>query len=520
MCPFSYLLKIYYIKNFDIKAFFSIFSLCLPHCNVNIAMHMFDFTRAGQARGKVVLPITASDRSVFSAAPFGDRLTALAHGVGKIARRKKQSRTQYVLGLSALLMGTFFFTGANAVLTTLIVLEAKSLNFSSTFIGLLTSFYFAGFIAACVYGGNVVARVGHVRAFAGFAGLATIVALIHPILPFAAVWMGLRVMSGFAHAMLQMIVESWLNSASSSETRSSLISVYRIIDLSSVTLAQFTLVFRDSGENLLFSLIAISICCSLAPIVFSKTAGPAPIAQTRPNLKKLYASSPMAAAGAFGVGLLSAGLWGLSPVFLTSLDYQTEAVALFISTVIVGGALLQWPVGKISDLIDRRLVIMAAAGIGALAALVLAIAPVSLPVILGAGFVFGGAVLPIYALSVSHANDWASQDDFVMLAGALLLSFGFGAVIGPTVFSAVMQIFGSAALFYAMAMAQILLIAFGYWRIRTRAAVASADKGNFVSVTRSTPEVFELDPRSADTPASSEKNDSASLPPQFKPQEL
>lgn len=416
-----------------------------------------------------------------------------------IAKKKRQTPTEYALGISALLTGVFFFTGANAVLTTLVVVRANELGFSAGVIGLLTSSYFAGFIGGCFFGGDVVARVGHIRAFAGLAGIATISALLYPILPFAIIWLGLRVLSGFSHAILQMTIESWLTTSSTPKTRSGFISVYRIVDLLSVTLAQFALVMKDAGPFLLFSLIAISICLSLSPVVFSKTTGPTQIAKSKPKVRRLMEIAPMSGAAALGAGFVSAGFWGLSPVYLTNNGFPVNVVALFISAVIVGGAIFQWPVGKLSDRLDRRLVIMGAAGGTLLICLLLPFSAGSVTATLLLGALFGGALMPIYALSISHASDAADPEEFVSIAGAVLLCFGVGAVLGPTFFSFVMQLFGNASLFVAMAAILALLIGFGFWRRTEREARDDADKDDFVIVTRSaTPEVFELDPRSTE----------------------
>ncbi len=341
-----------------------------------------------------------------------------------------------------------------------------------------------------------MSRVGHIRTFAGLAGLATIAALLYPIIPIAAAWILFRLMSGFSHAILQMTIESWLTTSSTPENRSGYISFYRIVDLMSVTLAQFALVLSSEGQFLLFSLIGISLCLSLTPIVFSKTTGPTTLAKTRPDLKRLIQIAPMAGAGAFFMGLASAGFWGLSPVYLTGLGFSVDVVALFISAVIVGGAVFQWPIGKLSDRMDRRLVMMGAAGVTALVCILLPLVGANRMLVLFLGFLFGGSLMPIYALAVSHASDHADTEEFVAIAGAVLLSFGAGAVLGPTLFSTVMGIFGNAALYISMALVMAILIGFGVWRRSTRDALTEDQKDDFVFVTRSTPEVFEFDPRS------------------------
>ncbi len=413
--------------------------------------------------------------------------------IGAQSNRTTQSN---VLGVTALLGGVFFFTGANALLTTLVVLKASENGFSSAIIGLLTSSYFAGFILGCQFGGNIVARVGHIRTFAGLAGLATICATLYPLAPYAAIWLVLRCIGGFAHAILQMTIESWLTTSTTHERRASMISFYRITDLSSVTLIQFAIVFKDISASFLFSVIAILVCLSLLPVVFSKTTGPAPISRAKPAVLTLARIAPMSVASAFSIGLVSSGFWGLSPIYLSAKGFGPDVVALFISAVITGGAIFQWPVGKFSDHVDRRLVIMGAALVGAVSCLFLPIVSGSLYGTLTLGLIYGGAALPIYALAVSHASDANESDEFVSLAGAVLMCFGVGAVSGPLIFSIVMQAAGENALFFSISSVLVLLFAFGMWRRREKAAQTADMKEDFIIVTRSTPEVFEMDPRS------------------------
>ena len=417
-------------------------------------------------------------------------------------RGVKERDARYVIGVSSLLIGIFAFTGANSLLTTQVVLTARELNFPPAAIGGLTSLYFVGFILGCLYGGKLVSRVGHIRSFAGLAAIAMMVALIHPMAPILVVWLGLRAISGFSHAVLQMTAESWINSVTTPEHRSTTLSIYRIVDLSSVTLAQFGLMLPDESGFLLFSLIAVSISFALLPVVFSRTTGPAPISQTKPDLKLLMAMAPMAGASALIFGFATAGFWGLAPIYLAGNGYGGNIVAIFVSLGVVGGALSQFPIGKLSDRIDRRLVIMGAAGVAIVAGIGLTLFGGQPPLMLISAGLFGAAAMPIYALAISHANDSAGPDDFVGLAGALLLCFGIGAVAGPAGLSVFIAIFGDGMLFVGIGIAFAVLIAFGAWRLSARAQRSQEEKDTFVHVPAGSPEQFQIDPRYEEAAAS------------------
>lgn len=421
---------------------------------------------------------------------------------GRPPRPVDKDRTQYLLGVSTLLVGVFCFTGANSLLTTWLIIQAGNFSFPSAAIGLLTSLYFCGFIAGCLFGGKLVARVGHIRSFAGFAALATIVTLLHSVFADAFFWIALRCISGFSHAMLQMTAESWLNAVSSNETRSRTFSIYRIVDLTSVTIAQFGIMLGDeNGGYLVFALIAISICLSLLPLTLSGSTGPAQITNTKIDVRKLFAMAPMAAAAALGFGFVSGGFWGLAPVFLGAFNYGTDTVAIFLGIAIVGGAISQYPIGRLSDHVDRRLVMMGCAAFAIMAALLLTFGAETRSLLLLGAILFGAAFMPLYALAVSHANDSADAENFVSVAGALLLCFGVGAVLGPVVFSTAMGIFGNDILFVGISLVLLCLIGFGIWRRIEKAARSEEQKDEFVflsQTSQATPEALHLDPRAED----------------------
>ncbi|MBI1262914.1 MAG: MFS transporter [Rhizobiales bacterium] len=419
-----------------------------------------------------------------------------------------EARAQYLLGVTTLLVGVFCFTGANSLLTTWLIIQAGNFSFPAAAIGLLTSLYFCGFIAGCLFGGKLVARVGHIRSFAGFAALATIVTLLHSVVADAVFWIALRFISGFSHAMLQMTAESWLNAVSSNETRSRTFSIYRIVDLTSVTIAQFGIMLGDqNGGYLVFALIAVSICLSLLPLTLSGSTGPAQITNAKIDVRKLFAMAPMAAAAALGFGFVSGGFWGLAPVFLGTFDYGTDTVAIFLGIAIVGGALSQWPIGRLSDRIDRRLVMMFCAATAIAAAMLLTFGAEMRPFLLAGAFLFGASFMPLYALAVSHANDSADAQSFVSVAGALLLCFGVGAVLGPVVFSTAMGLFGGGTLFIGIALVLLCLIAFGVWRRYAKATLSEDEKDEFVflaQASQATPEALHLDPRAEEYTESGE----------------
>lgn len=402
--------------------------------------------------------------------------------------------------LTALLISAGILLAGNGLQSTLVAVRANSEGFPLTLIGLMFSSYFAGFIAGCLFVPGMVARAGHIRAFGALAALAAASALIFALFVSAPVWIVLRIITGFCFAGLYMIIESWINEKSSNENRGQVLSVYRIVDLAAVTIGQFLLTAANPAGFVLFSLVSILVALSIVPVSMTKSTAPQPLAQTKLNLRKLIDVSPLAAAGSCAVGLANGAFWGIAPVFIQQLGYASGMVAIFMSVVIVAGALAQWPVGYASDIVDRRKVLVAIAGACGFSGLFLWLFAETSPALLliGAGM-FGIFAMPLFGLSAAHANDHAEADEFVAISGGLLLLYAAGAVIGPLLAPFVMNLTTPAALFAYTALIHFGLFIFGIIRITRRAGVPLNEQRDYVSVPRTSPSVFEIDPRSGDT---------------------
>lgn len=400
--------------------------------------------------------------------------------------------------ISALLLSASILLTGNGLQGTLISVRANLEAFSPQEIGLLVSAYFGGYIAGSLLAPSLIMRAGHIRTFAAFAAVASAIALIHILAVNPVVWMALRVMTGFCFCGLYMVIESWLNERTPSETRGRVFSIYRIIDLGSNMGGQLLLTVADPMGFPLFCFVSILICLSLVPVALTRSMAPAPVHGARVRLLKLYRTSPLGLAGCFAVGLANGAFWGLAPIFVQGAGHPTAFVAYFMSLTVLGGAVFQWPIGLASDHYDRRKVLIVnaflAVGLG-IAMAILWNTPV--PVLLGLALFYGGAIMPLYSLSVAHANDHVAPTDFVEASGGLLLVFGVGASIGPYAASFAMQHFGGWALFGYTAVIHGLLALFGLFRMTRRPSVPVDEQGSFVSVVHTSPVAAELDPRGA-----------------------
>ncbi len=399
----------------------------------------------------------------------------------------------------SLLIATSILLVGNGLFGTLIPLRASIEGFATSTIGFIGSVYFIGFLAGCILGPHIVRRAGHIRSFAALAGIASVLPLMHVLVvePFA--WGLFRAIHGFAFAGLYMVIESWLNERATNETRGQLFSVYLIVNFTSITLGQLLLNLANPALFTLFALVSILTSLALVPISLSTTVQPQPIASTEIFLRRLYKISPVGMVGSFVVGLTNGPFWTLGPIFAADSGLDIFGVSIFMTAAIIGGAIVQWPMGKISDRVDRRRVILAlcvGSALGELA-LVGARGIGSYNLLLAAGFLWGAFALSLYSVCVAHTNDHASRESFVSVSGGLLLVYAIGAIIGPAAASLGAGPYGMGFIFLFGAVVHVMFGGFTYYRITKKGALTYEEKVNFVAVpfppTDPTPP--ELDPR-------------------------
>lgn len=397
----------------------------------------------------------------------------------------------------ALLISCGLLASANGLQMTLISVRAGLEGFGTITIGLLVSAYFVGLLVGCLYCGRLVARVGHTRAFLALAGILSAAILSHILFVTPIFWIVMRAIVGATLAGLYMIIESWLNDKSDNDNRGQVLSSYRFIELSALTFGQLLLaVFSPEGFQL-FCLVAIFVSLSLVPLAVSKAEGPAPITDTKFQWRAVLEISPVALVGALVVGLVGSIMFGLGPLFAQSALSDSGGVGYFMTALIVGGALAQVPLGRLSDLMDRRYILAGVAMLAAFSAVLLTLSTGTSGGLrlFAAAALYGAFSLSQYSIVIAHANDRADPSKFVHISGSLMLIYAAGAIVGPIIGSAVMQFFGPQALFMAAAVIHGGLGLFCLSRIMIKEQVSEEDREDFIAVPRSTPEVFELDPR-------------------------
>ena len=399
-----------------------------------------------------------------------------------------------VFSLWPLMVAAALMLSANGLQSTILALRGIAEGFSPTIIGLLLSAYFVGFILGCRYGPGFIAAVGHIRAFTAFASIASAAVIADAIIVDPIWWLLLRSVTGFALASLQMIMESWLNDRADNATRGQVLSVYRIVDFTALTLAQASVALLDPTAFVPFAIMSIALSVALVPVALTKVKAPTVPTEARLDLGRLWSVSPLAAASALGVGITASSFWSMAPLFVTEYGYEAAVVGYFIGAIIFGGAVAQWPVGFMSDRADRRWVItFVSVGAGIVAVFLPWAAQTSEGALIAVALVFGVFALPGFGLAVAHANDHAEPGQSVSVNGSLLMLYGVAAIAGPIIAPVVMRTLGQASLFYWVSGLYAVLVLFCLYRISQRAAPETQEP--YVPVPRTSPAVFELDPR-------------------------
>jgi len=384
---------------------------------------------------------------------------------------------------------------------TLIPLRAAHDGFSPAEIGLVGTAYFLGFAFGCIGTPPIARRSGHIRTFAILASVGSALILVFPLTATPELWYGLRFASGWWIAGLYALIESWLNERATNENRGTLMGLYTVVNLSMIVAGQMLVNVADIGSGIGFTLASVLFSAAVVPVALSLDA-PAPIRSVRISLPTLWRASHVACLGSLLGGVSTGAFWSLAPVYATAAGLSGLALTGFVSAAVAGGAVFQLPLGRLSDRYDRRVVVIGSAATGAVFASALGFLDVAAPTaLLMLSFGFGGFVMPLYALSVAHANDQARPQDFVVVSSGVLLLYGVGAAVGAPVAGALMAgPLGPRALFVLPCVALLALVLGVVERRRVRETpVVEPSEQPFVIVSDLNPLGPDLDPR-APTP--------------------
>jgi MFS family permease len=393
-----------------------------------------------------------------------------------------------LLGIGVLLVGAGFFFS-------LLGVRAGVEGFSDAVTGVMMSFYFLGFIVGSYLCPWIIRRSGHVRAFAAFASVASTMAVLHAIAVDPVTWSLFRAVTGVCLVGIYMVIESWLNALATNHTRGRLFGAYMTVTLVSMALGQYLILAGDIGTFVPFGIVSVILSLALVPIVMTRVPEPAPVPTPELHLGALFRRVPLGPAGAVASGLVNGTFWSLGAVYAFRQGFSEAQVAAFVSTAVLGGALLQFPIGRLSDSRDRRGVLTGVAAAGAaLALLAFALGFVSPAALIACMFLYGGAAFTVYGLAVAHLNDYLRAEDTLEATRGLLLVHGVGAAVGPALAGLLMDRLGAGTLFVYFAVVLLALAAFGYVQAR-KPVPDSAGHTGFMPMGEGSTVAAELDPR-------------------------
>jgi len=347
-------------------------------------------------------------------------------------------------GSWALFVGMFMLMVGNGIQGTLLGIRGGIEEFSTLQMSVVMSAYFVGFLGGSQLAPALIRRVGHVRVFAALGSTISAILILYPVLPEVWSWTIGRIIIGFCFSGVYVTAESWLNNAASNENRGQMLSVYMLAQMSGIVFAQWILSVGDVNGFALFIVPSVLVSLAFAPILLSVSPTPA-FQSTRPMpLSQLIQTSPLASAGMFLIGGVFSAQFGMVAVYGTAIGLSVGQISLLVSVIYVGALVAQYPIGWISDRMDRRLLIIAVSALGAIGAVFGVFAP-SFFWLLAAGALVGGTSNPLYALLIAYANDSLEHEDMASASAGFLFINGVGAILGPIAIGWFMGMFGGAA---------------------------------------------------------------------------
>jgi MFS family permease len=379
-----------------------------------------------------------------------------------------------LLGMSVLMLGV-------GLQSTLLAYRATLEGFATTVTGVIMSCYYVGYLFGTALARRLVRQIGHIRVFAALAAFASVAVLAQGCFVNPIAWSAMRLLSGLCLAGIYVVAESWLNDRASRGNRGRLFAVYMLVLYFGLGAAQFLLLLSNPRSTAPFMLVAALISLALVPIVVSAQPVPDTAAPVGVRFRDIYASSPLGLAGVAVAGMVSAIIFSMGPVFARLSGFDATGVAAFMAVCIFAGACTQYPIGRLSDRMDRRTVIAGVCTLTTLVAGTIVLLPhLRLVFLLPLAALFSGFAFTLYSLSVSHVNDKLEPTQMVAASSAMLLLNGMAAALGPFIAGSLMSGYGPRAYFAILGVLTGALALYDLWRKMRRQPTPMAQKAPFV----------------------------------------
>ncbi|MEI4261885.1 MFS transporter [Roseovarius sp. D0-M9] len=378
-------------------------------------------------------------------------------------------------GAWALLFGMMLLQVGNGMQGTLLGIRGEIEGFSTFAMSLVMSGYFVGFLFGSRVAPEMIRRVGHVRVYAALGSLISSIMLLYPTWTDPWAWGAARILIGFCFSGVYVTAESWLNNSASNENRGKALSLYMIVQMIGIVSAQGLMIVADPGGFILFIIPSVLISISFAPVLLSVSPTPA-FESTKPmTLLQIYQTSPLGCVGMFLLGGVFSAQFGMGAVYGGKAGLSVVEISAFVSAFYIGAMLIQYPLGWLSDKMDRRLLIMVASAgvaVGAVAAMIFG---GYFPMLLGAAFIVGGLSNPLYSLLIAYTNDFLQHEDMPAAASGLVFINGLGAVAGPVTTGWMMSVMGPGGFFLYIAILGAMVALYAGYRMTQRASIPVVD---------------------------------------------
>lgn len=382
----------------------------------------------------------------------------------------------------ALLLGMMLLQMGNGMQSTLLGIRGEIEGFSTLEMSLVMSGYFVGFLFGSRRAPDMIRRVGHVRVFAALGSLISAVMIAYPLYADPIAWGMARILIGFCFSGVYVTAESWLNEAASNENRGKALSLYMIMQMVGIVSAQGLLLLADPGGYILFIIPSILVSLAFAPILLS--VGPTPaFSTTKPlSLLEIMKISPLGCVGMFLLGGVFAAQFGMAPVYGAEAGLSVPQISLFVSMFYVSALVMQFPIGWVSDRMDRRRLILIISVILGLGGVLGAFLGGSFAFLLVAAVLIGGTSNPLYSLLIAYTNDFLEHDDMAAAAGGMVFINGLGAVFGPLITGGLMGLVGAWGFFLLISVLAFAMAGYAAYRMTQRAAPSVEDTERYSPV--------------------------------------
>lgn len=383
----------------------------------------------------------------------------------------------------ALLLGMCLLMVGNGMQGTLLGIRGALEGFSTFEMSIVMSAYFVGFLGGSRLAPGMIRRVGHVRVFAALASMISAVMILYPTFPAVPLWALGRVLIGFCFSAVYVTAESWLNNAADNSNRGQALSLYMIVQTLGIVVAQALLLAADPSGYVLFVIPSVLVSVAVTPILLTISPTPA-FDTTKPmSLRELANFSPLGCIGMFLLGGVFSAQFGMAPVYGAEAGLSVAQISMFVATFFVGSVVLQYPIGWVSDRMDRRTLIVIVSAIGAAGSVMGMLLGGTFWLLLVSAFVVGGMSNPLYSLLIAHTNDFLEHEDMAAASGGMIFINGLGAILGPIITGWMMGTsLGPGGFYLFTAVLFVILALYAAYRATRRPAVPVDETGNYVAI--------------------------------------